>query len=304
MTSMSVRHTFLQVSDIHIVPEGLLHDTVDTGAILATALDAVDASGYRPEALVLSGDLANWGETESYRRLRAIVEPVAQRWGAPILYLPGNHDRAGNDFNEAFRAELLGQEPSDEPTDQVLELDGLRIIALDTTEAGRHDGVLRDSQLHWLTEQLDEPAPHGTVLALHHPPIPSPSPLVAQLSLERPERLAAAIAGTDVRLVLCGHAHHASAGVLGGVPVWIAPATAYDTDVLATAEVHRGVTGSAVTRVDVFDTTAVATLVPLNGPRHTVYEHDIAPTLARVGPQRTLASGRLRRSAAPPLPVP
>jgi len=186
----------------------------------------------------------------------------------PALYLPGNHDA-----RPAFRAQLLGWEENEDVIDQVIWVGGLRVIALDSTVPGAAHGELDDSQLDWLEGELVTPAPLGTLVALHHPPIPGPSPFLNDIILRQPERLAEAMAGRDVRMVLAGHTHHASAGVLGGVPVWVATASAYQIDVLAgAAEVLRGIPGSAFTRIDITRSSAVATHIAVPASDEVVYE--------------------------------
>jgi Icc protein len=188
----------------------------------------------------------------------------------PTLFLPGNHD-----VRPAFRAHLLGWEVSEDVIDQVLWVGGLRVIALDSTVPDSPHGELDESQLRWLESELETAAPLGTVVALHHPPIPGPSTFLNEIILREPELLEDAITDRDVRMVLAGHTHHASAGVLGGAPVWVATASAYQIDVLAgAAELLRGVPGSAFTRIDVTRSYAVATHIAVPASDQPVYEVD------------------------------
>jgi hypothetical protein len=77
-------------------------------------------------------------------------------------------------------------------------------------------------------------------------------------------------------MLLAGHTHHASAGVLGGVPVWVATATAYQVDVPASGTgVLRGIPGSGFTRVDVTEAGAVATHVQVLPSEHHLYDVDL-----------------------------
>ncbi|MEU8894493.1 metallophosphoesterase [Nocardia sp. NPDC048505] len=268
----------VQITDTHIRPAGeVLYDTVDTYANLTVVLDRLRASGP-VDALVLSGDLTDNGSPEGYRRLRAAVEPVAAELGAAVLYVMGNHDERG-----AFGVELLGQEPGavrvKKPHDQVLEVAGLRIIALDSTTPGRHDGKLEAGQLAWLGRRLRRPAPRGTLLVLHHPPLPSGLPVMEQLNLEQSVRLAAVIAGTDVRMVLCGHNHVTTAGSLGGVPVWVGPAVAYRFDAMPPVGRMRAVQGFGYSRIDVLGMEFVVSAVEAT-PAAPVYERPEAEMLA------------------------
>lgn len=234
--------TLVHITDLHLVPDGQLYGRLDPLRALERALQAVEASRVEPVALVLSGDLADAGQPEAYRRLRAVLEPCVARLGARVVYAAGNHDDRA-----ALRAELLDA-PAEAPLDAVTWVDDLRIVTLDSSVPGHIHGELDDAQLAWLRNQLLEAAPGGTVLVAHHPPIPSPIGLDL-CRLRRPERLAAAIAGSDVRIVLSGHSHHRSAGTLGATPVWMAPALAFRYDLLA-PDVLRVRARTSFTRVD------------------------------------------------------
>jgi 3',5'-cyclic AMP phosphodiesterase CpdA len=257
------QHILIQFSDIHITPGEELHEGVDTLANITEALAEVERSGLSVEALLFSGDLADTGDIRAYRRLRQVVEPAAGRLGVPFIYAMGNHDERG-----AFRAGLLSAEPTTEDYDHVTWIGGLRVIVLDSTVPGFHHGEITDAQLDWLRAELTTPAANGTVLVLHHPPIPLPIELEG-ITLKDPERLGEALADSDVKIILSGHAHHSSAGLIAGIPVWVAGATAYRLDVLSAN--LRAVSGGVYTRVDVYADTAVATDVPV-GAGDALYE--------------------------------
>jgi Icc protein len=133
---------------------------------------------------------------------------------------------------------------------------------MDSTVPGDDGGALSHAQLEWLSDELATPAPDGTLLALHHPPIGSPIEPMARLALADPESLQAVVHRRDVRLVVSGHYHHASSGMLGEVPVWISPALSYRSDTLSEAK-FVGVSGSAFTRIDLIDGRPLVTVVPV-----------------------------------------
>ena len=103
------------------------------------------------------------------------------------------------------------------------EVDGLRIVALDTSVPGYHHGELLTEQLAWLADVLATPAEHGTLLAMHHPPLPLPMIRAAELiELHDQHALADVVAGTDVRGILAGHLHFPTWSTFAGVPVSVA----------------------------------------------------------------------------------
>src|SRR5690242_19108104 len=86
-------HFLLHISDTHLLAGGeRLYGTVDSEQHLRALLQEVEASGGRPEAIVFTGDLADRGQPDAYARLRSLVEPAAERMGARIIWVMGNHD--------------------------------------------------------------------------------------------------------------------------------------------------------------------------------------------------------------------
>lgn len=214
-----------------------------------------------PSAIVVTGDLADLGEPDAYRRLRAAVEPVAAELDTPVVWVAGNHDE-----RPALREGLLGLEPSEEPVTGVWDLDGLRLVALDTSVPGWHHGDLGRDQLDWLATVLAEPAPHGTLLAMHHPPLPSHLPLFDILELRHQDELAEVVWGSDVRGILAGHLHYSAHGMFAGVPVSVASATCYTMNVALPAPDVNGMDAAqAFQLVHVHPDTITHTVVPVTG---------------------------------------
>jgi 3',5'-cyclic-AMP phosphodiesterase len=246
----------VQISDVHLTVSGSLPPGVRPRDNLLGGLRLLAEAGLRPDIFLLTGDLADAGDGDCYDDLRGILAGWANPGGADVIYLPGNHDD-----RDAFRRRLLGT-TGQGPVNQTHWHDGLRIIALDSTIPGEDAGALAEETLGYLRSELATPAPDGTVVALHHPPIPSPIQPMSRMALRDPDRLRDAIAGTDVRLVLCGHNHHEALGTLGQVPVWVSPASAYRLDTASTQTFH-GVPGTAFSRIDLSDDGPRVTVIPV-----------------------------------------
>lgn len=253
-------HLIAHISDTHFLGEAqALYGAVDTDSSVHRAIAQLERSGLRPDAFVFSGDIADRGEADAYRRIRDIVEPAAERMGAQVIWVMGNHDE-----RSAFRTELLREGGSSAPVDQVFDIRGLRIIALDTSLPGYHHGELSSAQLGWLAELLSETARLGTLLVLHHPPVPSPLPLMSILELREQARLAEVIAGSDIRAILGGHLHYASTGLFAGIPVSVAAATCYTMDLGAPQRELTGVNGGqSINLVHVYEDQVVHSQLPL-----------------------------------------
>ncbi|MEU1999934.1 phosphodiesterase [Rhodococcus sp. NPDC019627] len=254
-------HYILHVSDTHFVTDGaLLHDCVDSDANLTRLFERLEKAGRRPEAIVFTGDLADRGEPEAYARLRRIVEPAAERLGAKVIWVMGNHDA-----RPAFRSGLLDAEPTEDSVDAVVDVNGLRIIVLDSTVPGFHHGLISDEQFAWLTDVLAEPAPHGTLLALHHPPVPGLLDAIESVELKEQHRLETVLAGTDVRGILAGHLHYSTTCTFAGIPVSVASATCYTQDLFVGEGSIRGQDGAqGFNMVHVYRDRVLHTVVPLD----------------------------------------
>lgn len=254
-------HFLLHISDTHLLAGGgRLYDRVASEQHLRTLFEEFEASGARPEAIVFTGDLADRGEPDAYDRIRRIVDPVADRLGAQVIWVMGNHDD-----RPAFRRGLLGDPLGGfRPVDRVDDVNGLRVITLDSTVPGHHHGEVAPVQLDWLAEELAIPAPHGTILAMHHPPVPSVLDLAVSVELRDQAGLAEVIEGSDIRSIIAGHLHYSSTATFAGVPVSVASASCYTQDLNVPVGGTRGRDGArAFNLVHVYPTTVLHSVVPL-----------------------------------------
>jgi 3',5'-cyclic AMP phosphodiesterase CpdA len=254
-------HTIAHLSDPHLLAGGALqYGHVDTEARLESALARLGRLDPVPQALVFTGDLADKAEPKAYLRLRELVEPAAAAIGAQVIWVMGNHDERA-----AYARHLFDLE-SDAPQDRVHDVAGLRVISLDSTVPGWHHGELSADQLAWLADVLATPAPHGTVLAMHHPPIPVPMMRIAEIiELKDQDQLAEVLTGTDVRAIIGGHFHFTSHSTFAGIPVSVASATCYtselapDQRLLSAVDAHQ-----AFTMVHVYADRVVHSVVPIH----------------------------------------
>lgn len=252
-------HTLLHLSDTHLVGgTELLYGTVDSDAHIQRIVDDIRASQVRPDALLFTGDLADRGQPDAYAKLRAIVEPVAQELDARVIWAMGNHDDRAT-----FRERLLDQAPDSGPIDQVHYVNGLRVITLDSSVPGFHHGEIGPDQLEWLRGELATPTPFGTVLVLHHPPVPCVFDLAVLVELRDQAGLADVVRGSDVRAILAGHLHYSTTATFAGIPVSVASSTCYTQDLNVPIDSQRGRDGAqGFNLVHVYPETIVHSVVP------------------------------------------
>ena len=198
-----------QLSDPHI---GATWTDADPADCLAATVEAVRP--YAPDAVLVTGDIADHATPEEYAVARELIERI----GAPVYALPGNHDdRAA--LRTAFGI------PGDGPVNYAVDLGELLLLALDSTIPGEDRGRLGPGDLEWLDAELDgRPA----VVAMHHPPIVLGIPPWDAIGLPDADRAALAAVlerHPRVEAVVAGHIHRPITAVVGGRVALSVPST-------------------------------------------------------------------------------
>ncbi len=254
--SLHVR--ILHLSDCHLPRDrGPDADGVDARVVLEQLLyDCRHLPGV--DLVVVSGDIAEDGSPGGYRVARALVGGFAQERGVPAVFCTGNHDD-----REAFAAGLGSGhlDPGGRDAGRLLPdgsgrraavsfAAGYKIVTLDSLVPGQVHGRIGSARLSWLCEVLATPYGDGSVVVLHHPPIALAGTVQRKVGLRNPHDLAAALEGSDARVVLCGHFHLQMAGRMGAVPVWVTPGVVTRIDLTAPAWLERAVRGAGASVID------------------------------------------------------
>jgi Icc protein len=216
-----------QITDLHIRPPGALaYGRVDTAECLRRCVERLNALTPRPDAVLATGDLTDFGAVEEYRHLASLLEPLEM----PLYLMVGNHDdRAA--LREVFDARYLHDGLAATGFVQyAFDIGELRVIALDSQEPGRSGGTLCDARLAWLAGQLDTARGRPIIVALHHPPFATGIGHMDDMALDG--RAAAKLEALiqqhpNVERVLCGHVHRPVHRRFGGTIASIAPSTAH-----------------------------------------------------------------------------
>ncbi|WP_405488768.1 metallophosphoesterase [Nocardia sp. NBC_00511] len=172
----------------------------------------------RPDVIIVTGDIADRGETGEYQQARATL--VAD---VPVLILPGNHDDRA-----AMREVLFPGSTGYDPINQSFRVPGLTLALLDSSIPGKPDGFLEEQTFTFLADLLAAtPADDAVLVAMHHPPVAVHSTVVDPIRLGNPERLAEIVAGDDrIAAVLTGHVHSGLMTQFAGKPLIVAPSVA------------------------------------------------------------------------------
>jgi len=206
----------VQLSDPHI---GGSWGDGDPVARLAAAVDAVLALDESPDAVLVSGDLADHAADAEYEQVRALLARI----DAPSYVLPGNHDD-----RDALHRHFGVPGTGGAPVQYAADLGPLRLVVLDSTLPGEDRGELDDERLGWLETTLAEAPDTQTVVALHHPPIAVGIPAWDAIGLPAADRKALGDVlqrHPQVARVVAGHVHRAITAELGGRSFFTVPST-------------------------------------------------------------------------------
>ncbi len=176
----------------------------------------------QPDLLVLSGDLTDRGDTDSYDRLSTIIKSLP----FPVSMCLGNHDLRGN-FCKTFPEVVV----NDGYVQYEQETDDLRILYLDTLEEGRHGGAYCATRAAWLSRELTAKPDRPTLIVMHHPPVDVGLEWMATDAREPwVERFSNAIAGhKQIIGIICGHVHRSISVVWHGTSVVVCASSAPQT---------------------------------------------------------------------------
>jgi 3',5'-cyclic-AMP phosphodiesterase len=230
-----VSMTFLQLSDLHLVPPGTLLAGVDPMRQMRSVLARIERLDVSPAFIVVSGDLTDDGSAESYEVVNEVLTELAGG-GTPVLLALGNHDDRAT-----FRRVVLGEEGAGdaEPYCYSQLVDGLRVIVLDSAIPGDVGGALGEAQLAWLEDALGTPASRGNLIVLHHPcRLAGPAHHYPAFIVREVAALEAMVARHRDRVVgiLAGHSHQANSAPFGGTVHATAPAVLCQLDFFAGEE--------------------------------------------------------------------
>lgn len=213
----------VQVSDFHCVADGeRAYGRVDTQAMLARAVAAVNGLRPRPDLVIATGDLVQAGRAEEYAALRSILSALE----IPLAPCLGNHDARGA-FKAAFAD--LGLAFGPEPFVQyVIEADALRIVVLDTVTEGSDAASFCEARAAWLQARLTGAA-RPTLIVTHHPPFMTGVPWMDPARLDWTQGLARVLGDHQHQIVgvISGHIHRAIHGWFGAIPASTCPSTAH-----------------------------------------------------------------------------
>ncbi|WP_433474673.1 phosphodiesterase [Spirillospora sp. CA-142024] len=215
-----------QLSDIHLAAgrDGEVDDGSGPVRALRAAVSSLLSLPARPDAVVLTGDLADGGRPSEYARLHALLSPL------PMAVHPmcGNHDDR-DEMRKAFAdhpaVAATGTGPG-APLQYAVDVAGVRLVCCDTTVDGHSHGHMSEERLAWLDATLGAAPGTPTIIATHHPPYPIGMRFIDDLRFVDPAGFASVISRhPQVVRIISGHVHRASVGSLAGTVSTTCPST-------------------------------------------------------------------------------
>jgi Icc protein len=206
----------LQVTDPH-----LFGDEAQTiyGVTTAVSFRKVLAEAFapgtpRPDAILVTGDIADDHTAAAYANFRRAVQP----YGLPVYCLPGNHDEPGL---------MTGLVSSDGfQYGGTAEFGAWSAVFIDTHVHGRPEGRVIPAELARLEAALTSFGERPVLVCLHHPPLPVGSAWLDGVGLRNASEFLAVIERHPaVRVVLGGHVHQSFEQVHRGVLMLATPST-------------------------------------------------------------------------------
>lgn len=201
---------FIHMTDIHLTVPGNTIAGRDPNANFERAIEDVCSVHGDAEALIITGDLSDWGDQDDYRRLKSRIDALP----FPVQLCIGNHDD-----REQFLSVFPERADDDGFVQGVFDLGTHTGICLDTKVPDTHAGELCNTRLAWLSGQL-ELANRPVFLFMHHNPVATGQGPIDSIMLRNPDLLGNLIAGhrDKIRHIFFGHCHLPLSGSFEGVP--------------------------------------------------------------------------------------
>jgi len=214
---------FVQLSDTHIREPGkLAYNRLDTAPYLKNAIASIEKLPQAPQAIVMTGDLTDFGREAEYSHLKELIAPLS----CPVFLLPGNHDERQQMRRSFPDHGYLGSKGFIQYS---VKVGPVQLIAIDTVVPGQSHGSLCKDRLTWLDETLKKHAQEPVVIAMHHPPFQTLIGHMDDIGLLDGSAAFEDIVRkySNIERIICGHLHRAIDVRFGGTIASTTPSPAH-----------------------------------------------------------------------------
>ncbi len=215
-TAPAAGFRLLHLTDPHLFADsGAEVYGVNTADSLAQVLaQAVAEPEGRPDAILVTGDIADDLSAAAYGRFRATLQSA----GVPVYCLPGNHDDSTLMLQQlgvaGFQCSGRGR------------LDAWGLALIDSHVPGEPHGMISPAEFARLDGHLHAMRDLPVLLAVHHPPAPVGSPWIDAIGLRSAVELLVRLERfPNVHAIVSGHVHQAFETRIGALRVLATPST-------------------------------------------------------------------------------
>jgi len=215
-TSQARPFRLLHLTDPHLFadPAGEVYSVNTSDSLRRVVAQALAEPAGAPDAILVTGDIADDLSEAAYERLSAILQPAT----VPVFCIPGNHD------DPATMARLLGQ--TGFQCAGRARIGGWGVALLDSHVPGEPHGTISPAAFARLYGDLHVLRELPVLLAVHHPPLPVGSPWIDGIGLRNATELLAMLERfPNVSVTVSGHVHQAFDSQRGALRVLATPST-------------------------------------------------------------------------------
>jgi Icc protein len=180
--------TIAHLSDLHCGSPHFVPSLLDRALVEINELE--------PDVVICSGDLTGDGLRGEYQSARDYLDRIACEH---MLVIPGNHD--SRNVGYVHFEELFGERKSE------LHLNGVSIVAVDSTEPDLDHGVIGRGRYEWIEERFGANEAFLRIFVLHHHLLPVPGTGRERNVVHDAGDTLECLQRADVHLVLSGHKH-------------------------------------------------------------------------------------------------
>lgn len=189
--------TVLQVTDLHYLPNPgeQMYDT-DTEYYFRFVLQHALKSHPRIDLILVTGDLTQIPSSSCYQRIFKELKKTK----IPCICLPGNHDdwRLMNNLLNSDNVSCNKQ----------ASLGNWKVICLNSQKPGTDGGLLAESELSFLDQELSKHTEKHSLIAVHHNCLPTGSVWMDTMTIENSKELLTILKRhPQVKAVIHGHTH-------------------------------------------------------------------------------------------------
>ena len=175
------------ISDLHCGSPYFVPDLIERAI--------VEINELRPQIIVCTGDLTSFGFRQEYAEAKTYLDKLDCD---ELVVIPGNHD--SRNVGYLHFEELFGER------NPVVHVDGVSVVAIDSSEPDLDHGHIGRSRYPWIREQF-EPDAEFRIFALHHHLLPVPGTGRERNVVYDAGDALECLLRSDVHLVLSGHKH-------------------------------------------------------------------------------------------------